>query len=422
MKPRDAVRLAGRSLLGHRLRSALTIVGIVIGISTVIMFASFGLSVQTDVIGEFEETAASEIVIVTGDIGLDSDGGFGDGPPPGDVDSFALPAVTTHDLEQVEQIDGVESVIPRGSIPATSVEHGDETLVQDVVATSPAAFSEDDFESGGPFEQGESGSLVLSEASAETFETNVTAGDTVVIDYGDEREEFTVAGVVTEARGGLGAFGPLSPEVYLPTDPYYRTHGESVESPTLGVDQAAYRQVTVVAEADRVTETSEAVGVYFDEESDAGQVLDDGVTVQSAADLVDGVEAVLEDIIQLVAGIGVLALLVGAFGIANIMLVSVTERTKEIGIMKANGARNREIMGLFLAESVLLGLAGAVIGIPIGLAIGFGASVYADVGFTIPYGWVVVATTMGVVTGIVSGLYPAWRAARVDPIDALRYE
>ena len=115
-------------------------------------------------------------------------------------------------------------------------------------------------------------------------------------------------------------------------------------------------------------------------------------------------------------------MLVGAFGIANIMLVSVTERTKEIGIMKANGARNREIMGLFLAESVLLGLAGAVIGIPIGLAIGFGASVYADVGFTIPYGWVVVATTMGVVTGIVSGLYPAWRAARVDPIDALRYE
>jgi putative ABC transport system permease protein len=104
------------------------------------------------------------------------------------------------------------------------------------------------------------------------------------------------------------------------------------------------------------------------------------------------------------------------------MLVSVTERTKEIGIMKANGARNREIMGLFLTESVLLGMAGAVVGIPLGLGVGFVASTYAEVGFTIPYDWILIASAMGIVTGIVSGLYPAWRAARVDPIDALRYE
>ena len=90
--------------------------------------------------------------------------------------------------------------------------------------------------------------------------------------------------------------------------------------------------------------------------------------------------------------------------------------------MKANGARNREVMGLFLAEAVLLGLAGAVVGIPLGLAVGFGASAYAEVGFTVPYGWVLVATLMGIATGVVSGLYPAWRAARGDPIDALRYE
>jgi putative ABC transport system permease protein len=104
------------------------------------------------------------------------------------------------------------------------------------------------------------------------------------------------------------------------------------------------------------------------------------------------------------------------------MLVSVTERTKEIGIMKANGARNRAVMGLFLAEAVMLGLAGAVVGIPAGLAVGYGASAYAEVGFTVPYGWILVATLMGIATGVVSGLYPAWRAARVDPIDALRYE
>jgi putative ABC transport system permease protein len=69
-----------------------------------------------------------------------------------------------------------------------------------------------------------------------------------------------------------------------------------------------------------------------------------------------------------------------------------------------------------------LGLAGAIVGIPLGLVVGYGASLYADVGFTIPYDWILIATVMGILTGVVSGLYPAWRAARVDPIDALRYE
>lgn len=90
--------------------------------------------------------------------------------------------------------------------------------------------------------------------------------------------------------------------------------------------------------------------------------------------------------------------------------------------MKANGAQNRSVMGLFLAESVMLGLAGAIVGIPAGLAVGYAASAYAEVGFTVPYDWILVATLMGIATGVVSGLYPAWRAARVDPIDALRYE
>ena len=123
MKIQDGLRIAGRSLSGHRLRSALTTVGIVIGIATVIIFASFGTSVQTDIVGEFEDTAASEIIIVTGDVGLDPSEGSGGGPPPSpdELGNFALPGVTTHDIGQLSDIEGVQSVIPRGDIDARSV-------------------------------------------------------------------------------------------------------------------------------------------------------------------------------------------------------------------------------------------------------------------------------------------------------------
>lgn len=90
--------------------------------------------------------------------------------------------------------------------------------------------------------------------------------------------------------------------------------------------------------------------------------------------------------------------------------------------MKAIGASNRNVLELFLFESVLLGVAGAVVGIPLGLAVGYGGAVYAEVGFSIPYGWIAIALGMGVTIGVVAGLYPAWRAARVDPIEAIRRE
>lgn len=427
MKLRDSLRLAGRSLTGHRLRSTLTVVGIVIGIATVIIFASFGTSVQTDVVGEFEDTAASEIFVVTGDVGVGDDAfGDGDSSPfnPNQLGSFALPAITVHDLGQLEQLEGVESVIPRGSVEVNALRHDDDTVVLDsMTTTTTAAFSPDDFVAGEAFTDGTRGEIVLSETAAESFETNVTVGDTVEMDYRDGPETFTVVGIASQARGGFGDFGGFTPTVYVPTDPYYTSYGETAESPSQGVQQTAYRQATLVAAPDRVADVRVAVEQYFDDESDAIQILGDvGITVQSTADLVDGIESVLNDIIRLVSGIGILALFVGAFGIANIMLVSVTERTKEIGIMKANGARNREVMGLFLGEAVMLGLVGAAVGIPIGLGVGYAAAAYAEVGFTVPLGWIAAAAGMGIATGVVAGLYPAWRAARVDPIDALRYE
>jgi putative ABC transport system permease protein len=413
MDNREGVRIAVRAIAGHRLRSALTIAGIVIGIATVVAFASFGASVQTDVVGEFQDTSASEVYIVSG-------GGFFSGSgPPEEGDALTAPVVTTHDVDRIERIQGVRAVIPRGTVPVASLTYGNETVTQTAVtATTPNAF-EDAILEGRPYEMG-TREIVINEVAAEQFEKNVTVGSTINITR-RETVPFTVVGITSGARGGVSGFGPSGPEFYVPVDPHYRI---VQESPSVGVDQRAYAQVTVVAEAGRVREVNDRIETYIQTESDARRLAGENgnVTVQSTEDVIGGIEEVLEDITRLVTGIGVLALVVGAFGIANIMLVSVTERTKEIGIMKAVGATNRDILGLFLAESVLLGIAGAAIGIPLGLAVGYGGAVYAEVGFTIPPGWIATALGMGIAIGVVAGVYPAWRAARVDPIEALRYE
>jgi len=414
MDTRQGVRIAVRAILGHRIRSGLTIVGIVIGIATVIAFASFGVSVQSDIVGEFQSTSASEVYVVSGG------GLFTGSGPPGSESGLASPVITTHDLQQIREIDGTRAVIPLGTVPATSASYANQTLTgASLTATTPNAFGEAELVAGRSFELG-TNEIVLNERAAEAFERTVTVGASIEV-TGAAAETFTVVGITSGARGGLSRFGPPEPEFFVPVDPHYQT---VQTSPTLNVDQRAYSRVTIVAEAAQVSAVRDAIETYIQTDSDAAQLAgeDTTVAVQSTEDVVGGIQSVLQDVTRLITGIGFLALLVGAFGIANIMLISVTERTKEIGIMKAVGASNGEIIQLFLAESVFLGIAGAAIGIPLGLGVGYAGARYAEVGFELPFGWVGLALVMGMSIGIVAGLYPAWRAARVDPIEALRYE
>jgi putative ABC transport system permease protein len=131
-----------------------------------------------------------------------------------------------------------------------------------------------------------------------------------------------------------------------------------------------------------------------------------------------------------VGAIGAVALLVGLVGIANIMLVTVQERTREIGVMKATGASRGEILLVFLVESVAICVVGAVLGIGLGLLMGMGLNQVVG-SFSSPsmvpplvlvWDWYAIAVFMGVMVGLVAGLYPAWRAAKVSPVEALRYE
>ncbi len=120
--------------------------------------------------------------------------------------------------------------------------------------------------------------------------------------------------------------------------------------------------------------------------------------------------------------IAMLTLLGASIGLMNIMLVSVTERTKEIGIRKAIGATRRNVMMQFLIEAIVICLMGGIVGIILGILMGFGVSVMVEGRFFIPWNWMLLGMTVCIVVGLVSGLYPALKASRLDPIEALRYE
>jgi putative ABC transport system permease protein len=148
----------------------------------------------------------------------------------------------------------------------------------------------------------------------------------------------------------------------------------------------------------------------------------DDFTIANQAQLLGTVSSVSDVLTLLLAGIASISLLVGGIGIMNIMLVSVRERTREIGIRKAIGARGRDILSQFLVEALALSLAGGIIGIGVGVVASFGIGIYGGWGFIFNPLTVIVAVGFSLIVGVIFGVWPASQAARLDPVIALRYE
>ena len=412
MEVGETLRMATRSVRSHKLRSALTVVGVVIGIASVVTFATFGASVKADIVSDVGSSSASNVYVLPTEAG--DEGGLG---------GVGQPVFTAHDVRELRAIDGARAVVPRGNVPVSELGFGNDSVSRtQILATTPRAFPNDSVVEGRAFRLG-ANEVVINQAANDTFERNLSVSDslTITLSNGTQRQ-VAVVGVVNRTVGDL----PFSSfaggaQFYVPIDPFY---DQTVESPATAATQRAYPQVTVVADPERIDGVQERVGDYLTESSDAAELVPESVvpSAETSGDFVERVESIIDRVTRFVTGVGVIALVVAAVGIANIMLVSVAERTREIGVMKAMGARSRDVMGLFLTEATLLGVVGAVVGLPLGVVVAYGATLYAEVSFTPAYDWFVIAVVVGMLVGVLAGLYPAWRAARIDPIDALRYE
>ncbi|OUJ18787.1 ABC-type antimicrobial peptide transport system permease component [Methanonatronarchaeum thermophilum] len=407
MRPIESLKISIRTIGSHKLRSTLTSLGVIIGIAAVITFMVLGGGFSQSVTGEFDELYSdAPTLLVQTEIPIP--GGFG-------IMYGTSPIYTEHDINQIKEIPGVDFAAPWGIIPTHQTTHGDKKMTGtiQVQATTPEMFTYEKFIDGQPFEQKTNQAVINNQLF--NYFGEIKVGDT--ISYTTEKGTTTlnITGIIEEDFMGV------PPAIYVPIDPHYTI---TVDTPR-GTNDLAYPFIWIGATSlEELPTVKDTVTQYLTTQSDANQLKgqDEKIVVQTLDDLITQIVEIIDQITIFVVGIAAIALVVGAIGIANIMIVSVVERTREIGIMKAVGAKNRDIIQLFLIESTILGIIGATVGVILGLAVGWLGTNLMNWPMVYPLDWITIAVVTGIAVGIASGLYPAWRAAKVDPIIALRTE
>jgi putative ABC transport system permease protein len=236
-----------------------------------------------------------------------------------------------------------------------------------------------------------------------------------------QETDLTVVGLVKDSQFISGNI------VYV--SPIYHSDTEKLD----GQDVPVYSGLFVkVAKIDSLSAMQQVVKKYFDSyDSDARKLLgpDSKIQVNTFQEIVDEIKKSFGQVTGFLGAIAVVALLVGMIGVMNIMLITVKERTREIGVMKATGATNGGVLRLFLSEAVLICLMGAIFGILGGLGLSallikltIALTGLKEIPFVLVYTWYGIAILTGMIVGVLSGVYPAWSVARTNPIEALRYE
>lgn len=416
----SAVRVALRALGANKLRTTLTMLGIIIGVAAVIALMSIGRGAQAQVTSQIQSLGTNLLFIRPGSTqqgGVRTAAGQAATLTLEDSDAIAaLPNVvaTAPEIGTVVQIlSGGQNVSTR----ATGVTEDYEMVRNTKIAEGEWINKQ--------HVDGRSLVVVLGDTVAKNlFPESDPVGQSVRMSVGSRTgTNFRVIGV-TEAKGGSG-FGNQDDQVYVPiTTVMARLFAQRSAR---GAPNVSTVNVQVASEA-AMDGTVEEIGELL---RTRHKVVQDDFTIQSQQDFLNTFNQIAGTFTLLLGAIAGISLVVGGIGIMNIMLVSVTERTREIGIRKAVGARRRDILTQFLVEAIVVSVLGGAIGIALGSGLaalisqvqvpgnGGGASnLQTQVGLDS----VMLAFFVSAAVGLFFGIYPATRASRLNPIEALRYE
>jgi len=394
------------SITANKMRSILTMLGVIIGVAAVIALMALGKGVTADVTGEISSLGANLIMISTD---KDNSGGYA-ALSMSDVEAISNPlnASAVSDVSAIVQ--GRQEVVYNGDSL--------ETTVAGVSANYLRMNNMDEFQVGDDLIQNDLNTkarvaVLGSDAAVELFGDDHAIGKSIKING----VEYEVVGVL--ASQGQTFIGNVDENIFIPlTTAQVRLYPARTRSGERAVD-------TIIAQAvseDQAAKAEAQISAILRDEHKLAAKDDDDFTIFSQTALLDTVSAITGALTAFLGAIAAISLLVGGIGIMNIMLVSVTERTREIGIRKAVGALKRDILAQFLMESVLMGVLGGLLGIALGWILALAGGKALSMTTVVDPLTVLLAAGFAAAVGLIFGLYPAWRAASLQPIEALRYE
>ncbi len=403
MPVKQLILISLKVIFKNKMRSSLTMLGVIIGVSSVILLMSLGSGVKTFVVGELEGLGSNLVLIIPGQ--FDTKQGFASARGGG------LGAIANSKLE-LEDVKRLKNDVPQVSeatgllIGSAVVKYADVKKTVQIIGTTPDFTDVRDVSlSEGEF---------FSEADVTALKKVIVLGANVASDYFSDTSpmlskiqvgefRYSVIGVL-EKKGGLGQTN-LDDQAIIPITSAKRLFDRD----NLNFIYAKVASSDLVDTA--ISKIQKVLAKRLDE---------DEFTLVDQKEVLQSVSNILNMLTFALSGIAAISLLVGGVGIMNIMLVSVTERTREIGLRKALGATTGIILLQFLTEAILLSVGGGVIGILIGALGSFALSQFITI--TLTWWSIALAFAVSVGGGIVFGVMPARRAAKLSPIEALRYE
>jgi putative ABC transport system permease protein len=405
MQLKQLIRIATKSLIVNRSRSFLTALGVIIGVAAVILLVSVGSGLKDYITGQMQDMGSNLIMVVPGDIDIEQTGASG-GAASGAFSSIAASKLELRDAEEIErslpQIKDTAAVVMAPGLAS----YKSETVSGQIIGTTQNYINirSSEFETGSFFTQSEVNSgrkvTILGHTVAhELFGNQNPVGEKIKV--GDYR--YLVMGVMKE-QGGQGSL-TSDDKIFVPITTAQRQFG-------LDNISIIFTQVSSSDEVASAVPLIEAVMLKRHDEED--------FTVIDQKEILSTVSSILDTLTIALGGIAAISLLVGGIGIMNIMLVSVTERTREIGLRKALGATPEVILTQFLIEAVFLSVGGGIIGILLGSG---GALLLNNfIPMTVTAWSIILAFVVSAGVGIIFGIAPARRASLLSPIAALRYE
>lgn len=387
MKLKQSVKMAWAAIISNKMRSFLTMLGIIIGVMAVTLLISLVQGGIGNVTESMDEVGGDQIIVSVGDIHK---------------------KLTFHELEALEGSGGIKRMSPYLSGQGMAKAGGNSCDVS-IMGITPAYQEVQglDIQEGRNItdldqEEGLNVCIIGTGAATDLFGTTQVLNNSIrIMGY-----DYRIVGMLEEED--QARMNSTSKNVYIPLSNAQRL-----------LKQTAITSFYLAAEEDSVQEAQNTIDAYLEKKYGS----DEGYNIINMSNIMDMMNSVMSTLSLMLGGIAAISLLVGGIGIMNIMLVSVTERTKEIGIRKAIGAQRSDITIQFMIESVFISLIGGIIGMVISQAVLSVLNVlFPDYHFAISLSVAALALGFSIGVGLIFGIYPANKAAKLKPINALRFE